>query len=463
MYSRSDADLEGRIRPARYRAAWLLPVASPPIADGALLVDESGRLAAVDAAAHVPLPEGAEDVDLGAVALLPGLVNAHTHPELSLFRGSLEDLSFVDWIRTLVARKRALPSLDYEPAAAWACAEALAAGITTLAATEDSGAGLDALLRAGMRGVVYREVFGPDPAQAEASMADLRRRVDMMRLRENALVRVGISPHAPYTVSDALYRNAADYARAEHLPIAVHVAESRAESELVRHGRGPFADGLAHRGIATRRRGRSSIALLQRLNVLGPSTLLIHCVRVNGEDVARIAATGAGIAHCPAANARLGHGVAPLERLLSAGIPVGLGTDSVASNNRQDLLEEARTAQLLHRATLRDPSFLPPSRLLELATLDGARALGLADRIGSLEVGKDADFCAVSLETAHAAPVHDPVAAVVLSARGADVALTAVRGRILYRGGGWLTLDIPEIRDRLERQADRLRALERGA
>lgn len=459
MSSRSDADLRGPRRAARYRAAWVLPVAAPPIPEGALLVDTDGRIAAVDSSARVGLPDGADDVDLGAVALLPGLVNAHAHPELTIFRGSLEDLPFDEWIGTLVAHRRALPALDYAPGAAWACAESLASGITTVAATEETGVALDALLEAGLRGVVYREVFGPDPAQAEASMTELRGRVDAMRERESSLVRVGISPHAPYTVSDVLYRQAADYARAERLPIAVHIAESRAEAELVRHGRGTFAERLGRREIATRRRGRSPIALLQRLSVLGPSTLLIHCVRVNGEDVARIAATGATVAHCPTANARLGHGVAPLERLLAAGVPVGLGTDSVASNNRHDLLEEARTAQLLHRATLRDPHVLPPAELLELATLGGARALGLSDRVGSLEVGKDADFCAVSLATAHAAPVHDPAAAVVLSARGTDVVITAVRGRVLYRNGAWLTIDAERVRDRLETEADKIRGL----
>ncbi len=234
----------------RYRADWLVPVDAPPIRDGALLVDRRGRIAAIGRDSDVPAPPGGRAVDLGAAALLPGLVNTHAHPELTMLRGHLEDLPFQAWIRTLMRRKRALPDLDYDAAARAACAEAIAAGITTLAATEDSGAALGALVEAGLRGVVYREVFGPDPALADDAIADLARRVAAMRERETDLVRVGVSPHAPYTVSDPLYRAVAAFARADALPIALHIAESRAEGDLVRNGTGPFAEGLRRRGIA---------------------------------------------------------------------------------------------------------------------------------------------------------------------------------------------------------------------
>jgi 5-methylthioadenosine/S-adenosylhomocysteine deaminase len=440
-----------------FRADWVLPVAAPPVRDGAVLVGADGRIAAVGPRLAIEPPEGAETVELGRAALLPGLVNVHAHPELALFRGGLEDLRFRDWILRLVGSKRAaLVDADYGVAARWAMVESLRAGITTLAATEMSGASAGALREAGMRGIVYRETFGPDPAQAEDSLAELRAAVEELRRGETELVRVGISPHAPYTVSDRLFAAAAGYALAEGLPVAVHAAESEAEDDLVIRGGGDFAPGLRARGIDTPVRGRSTVEMLDRLGVLRARPLLIHCVRLDADDVRRVADAGAAVAHCPVANARLGHGVAPYPELREAGVRVGLGTDSVGSNNRTDLLEEARVASALHRAARRSPDYLPAEELLRLATLDGARALGLEDRIGSLEPGKDADLCAVSLAAPHARPVHDPFAAVLHAARGTDVVLAAVQGRVLFREGRVATLDEAALGEAVEEAAARL-------
>jgi 5-methylthioadenosine/S-adenosylhomocysteine deaminase len=441
----------------RYSAAWLLPVCAPPIADGALLCDDTGRIVAAGPAATVPTPPGARSIDLGEAALLPGLVNTHAHPELAAFRGLLDDLPFEEWIITLNAAKRGavLPAEAWTDAARWTCVEALAAGITTMGATEASGAALEAFAEAGMRGIVYREVFGPDPAVARAALAELRDAVSRLRLRETELVRVGVSPHAPYTVSDELFRGTAELALAEGYPLAVHAAEAEVERQLVRDGTGRFAAGLRRRGIETPPRGRSTIALLERTGVLAARPL-IHCVRVDAEDMRLIADRGATVAHCPVANAILGHGIAPVMEMRAAGIALGLGTDSVASNNRLDLLEEARAAQLFQRVRLQSAGELSNADALRLATLDGARALGLEARVGTLEPGKDADLCAVSLAGAHVLPVHDPVAALVHSARASDVVLTAVRGEILYRDGRVLSLDAAALRGRVLAVAEAL-------
>jgi cytosine/adenosine deaminase-related metal-dependent hydrolase len=387
-------------------------------------------------------------------------VNVHAHLELAMFRGALEDLSFRDWILRLVGGKRSvLVDEDYAAAARWTALEAIRAGITTLASTEASGVGMEALTEAGLRGIVYHEVFGPDPAQAEGSMRELRERLAELRPRETELVRLGISPHAPYTVSDDLFRAAARMAGEEELPIAIHIAESAVERELVARGEGDFAPGLRARGIATSARGRSPIEMLDRLGALAARPLLIHCVDLDEEDIRRIADSDCAVAHCPVANAKLGHGVAPVPALREAGVRVGLGTDSVGSNNRLDLLEEARVASLLQRAVHRSTTLLAPAELLRLCTLDGARALGLEDRIGTLEPGKDADLCAVSLAGVHARPVHDPVAALFHSARGSDVVFAAVRGRALLRDGSVPTIDGEAAGRRLEDAAARLRGL----
>jgi 5-methylthioadenosine/S-adenosylhomocysteine deaminase len=441
-----------------YRAAWVLPVAAEPVRDGAVMVGADGRIAAVGPRAAIEPPEGAEIVDLGPAALLPGLVNVHAHPELSLFRGALEDLRFRDWILRLVGTKRAaLCDPDYDVAARWTLVECLRAGMTTVAATESSAASFGALKEAGMRGIVYREVFGPDPRIADESMAGLRAAVDSLRAEETELVRAGISPHAPYTVSDALFAAAGEYARAEDLPIAIHAAESVPERDLVVRGEGDFAPGLRAREIQTPPRGRSTVEILDRLGVLAARPLLIHCVMLDYDDIVRLVDHGCAVAHCPVANAKLGHGIAPLPELREAGVRVGLGTDSVGSNNRLDLLEEARIASLLHRGRLAAYDFLSPADLLRLVTIEGARALGLDDRIGTLEPGKDADLCAVSLAGAHVRPVHDPVAALFHAARGTDVVLTMVRGRVLYRDGRVLTLDEAALGEAMEEPARRIR------
>jgi cytosine/adenosine deaminase-related metal-dependent hydrolase len=451
-----------RLMATLYTARWVLPVTAPPIPDGGVLVSDDGRIEAVGPASR--LPAGARTVDLGDALLMPGLVNVHAHPELAAFRGALEDLPFHRWIPALLALKAnaGLTTEDYDAAARWTCAESVRAGVTTLAATEDSGAALDALRDAGMRGVVFREVFGPAPDQADAAVGQLRERVDVMRQRETPLVRVGISPHAPYSVSNALYQRVAGLAREEGLPLAAHVAESRAETELVRNGAGPLADGLAARGIATPPRAPSTIALLERLGVLEARPLLIHAVQLDDQDVVRIARHGCPVAHCPVANARLGHGTAPVPELLDAGVVVGLGTDSVAANNRLDLLEEARVAQLQQRSRQRSPAVLPAGTLLRMATLDGARALGLDARVGSLEPGKDADLCAVGLDGPHTIPAADPVATLFHAARGADVVLTVVRGRVLYRDGTFATLDVDGLRPRIEDAGRRITEAGRG-
>jgi cytosine/adenosine deaminase-related metal-dependent hydrolase len=304
---------------------------------------------------------------------------------------------------------------------------------------------------------MYQEVFGPDPAQCAASMDELRDQIAAARTLETPLVRVGVSPHAPYTVSDELYRAATAFALDERLPMALHIAEAEVESQLVERGEGRFADGLRARGIAVRPRAPTSVALLERLGVLEAKPLLIHCIRLQPEDVERIARSGSAVAHCPAANAKLGHGIAPVRELLDAGAPVGLGSDSVASNNRMDLLEEARLAALFQDARLARHDALTATEALRLATLGGAEVLGLADRVGTLEPGKEADLAAFSLDNPHAVPVHGPEAAALHALRGTDATFVVVAGRVLVREGrvGGPAAD-PDLSRRVQGQADAL-------
>jgi 5-methylthioadenosine/S-adenosylhomocysteine deaminase len=414
----------------RYHAAWVVPISSPPIAGGVVAVD-ADRIAYVGPAEGAP---AGSDEPLGDVILMPGLVNAHCHLELTAMRGFLEDVEFRRWILRLTAARRAVLDRDaLLDSARYGLEEGVGAGITTYADTCESGVVMQAMREAGVRGVMYQEVFGPDPAKCDESMRALRERVAGLRYLETPLVRVGVSPHAPYTVSDALFRTTTALARELHAPMAIHIAESALEHELIVSGSGGFADGLRRRGITVAPRGRTPIALLDALGVLGARPLLIHCVRVDEGDIDAIAAARCGVAHCPASNAKLGHGIAPVDELLAAGIPVGLGSDSMASNNRMDILDEARLALLAQRARLGSHETPDAAEVLEMATIGGAAAIGLDDAIGTLEPEKQADLAAFAIDRNR--PTFDPVTAAVFSITGGAARFVTVGGRVLVRGG----------------------------
>jgi 5-methylthioadenosine/S-adenosylhomocysteine deaminase len=431
-----------------YFADFVFPIASGAIQDGAVVVqrDRIVFTGPADAVRAHPVYTNASATHFGRAAILPGLVNAHSHLELTVMRGFLEDLPFRDWILKLTrAKYQQLTPDDLLASALLGTAEALRAGITTLGDTADSDSAFVALRRCGLRGIAYREVFGPDRADAEAGLDGLKGKIDTMRQSETSLVRVGVSPHAPYTVSPDLFERVARYAIADSLDVCIHAAESEAESLLLERGEGDFARGLSERGIAWTTPRVGTIRYLERLSVLEAAPLLVHCVRVDDDDLDLIARTGSRIAHCPRSNAKLGHGTAPLQRMLARRIPVGLGTDSVASNNRCDLLGEATFGCLLHRAG--GASFTRPSasQMLRLMTLGGAEALGLSDQIGTLEPGKQADLTVVDLKHSHTAPVHDPAAAILFSATSSDVVMTVVAGKVLYENGRLTTLDEEEL------------------
>jgi len=252
------------------------------------------------------------------------------------------------------------------------------------------------------------------------SPSQLKRRVRDLSKVATARARLGVSPHAPYSVSGPLFGAVAAWSKSEGLPLAVHVAESRAESEFLSCGAGSFADAWRSRGIPLPdSSGLSPIQWLARHEVLSSRCLCIHAVQVNPADIQRLADSGTTVAHCPLSNRAHAHGTAPLGNLIAAGVPVGLGTDSVASVGRLDLLAEARLAG--------QQTSLDPVRLLELCTLGGARALNLAAEVGSLEPGKWADCTVIRLKGA-GGPAER-----VLACGPADVLRTFVGGREVYR------------------------------
>ncbi len=437
-----------------WHARWVLPIVGPPIANGAVVVDGPticwvGPSNEAQAATHE---------QLGNAILLPGLVNAHTHLELTGLRGLLEGLDFREWLRVLTTvRAKVLDERALADAARFGVSEALRAGITTLADCSASGAPLQSMIDAGVRGRVYLETFGPDEKQLVDALVALQSGVERLRAFETALVRVGVSPHAPYTVHESLFAAVAEYARAEQLPVATHIAESTDEVRFVQHGDGLFADRLRARNIQVSGTGASPIALLARSGLLDAQPLCIHAIHASRDDLALIADRGATVVHCPISNAKLGQGIAPVRDMLNAGIAVGLGTDSVASNDRMDLIAEARQAVLLQSLAASAPDALSSEQVVRMATLGGARALGL-HALGALAVGNAADLCAFSCEAFEAAPVYDPYVLLVhVLGSGTNAELTMVNGRVLVRGGEELAFD-QSVRTRVLEDADRVAA-----
>jgi 5-methylthioadenosine/S-adenosylhomocysteine deaminase len=305
----------------------------------------------------------------------------------------------------------------------------------------------------GLRGTVYQESFGPNPFEARENFEKLREKLASLREYETALVHLGVSPHAPYTVSAPQLELIAEFAKSEKLPLMMHAAESEAETLFMLEGRGPFAEGLARRGIEWLAPKVSTVQYLARHGILDTRPLLAHCVHVDDADILTIKETGASIAHCPKSNAKLGHGRAPFASFVEQGIRVGFGSDSVASNNTCDMLEEARFATLTARATvgLHGQGQTPGAEVaLETLTQGGARALYLEGQIGTLVEGAEADLAVFALDGVHQMPLHDARAALVFSSSGRDCLMTMVAGNVVFDEGRMLTIDEDHLRARMK-------------
>lgn len=410
--------------PARRLAAdWVFPAVSPPIRDGAVLLDERGNVVAVgpDVGGSVPSPPGVPSEYFPDAALHPGFVNAHTHLELTGLGSALDEPDFPSWIRRLRALKAERTPEEFLEAARQGIREGWAAGVTTIADTGDTGAVAHALAELGGRGVAFQEVFGPHPSQVEESMAGLKAAVWALRpLEAGGTVRIGVSPHAPYTVSGPLYREAARWAREERLPLALHLAESIEESRLLAEATGGFADGWRKRDIPPPEPlGMSPVAWVDHHMRLGDDTLCIHAVRASPGDIALLSRRRVGIAHCPLSNRAHRHGPAPLAALLEAGLHVGVGTDSVLSVGPLDLLAAAREARVLADVSAFDT--------IGMVTWYAAGAIGFWNRLGLLVAGAPGDLAVTSMPHTVADPEEE-----LLSGRGVVLA-TFVGGREVYR------------------------------
>lgn len=420
-------------------ARWIIPVLprATALEHHALAIcagEIVDLLPASDAFARYP---SAQRYDLATHALIPGLINLHTHAAMTLMRGLADDLPLMAWLQDHIwpVEARVVCHDFVRDGSLLACAEMLRGGVTCF---NDMyffpEAAAQAALQAGMRAAIgiiaveFPSAYGSDATDYLSKGIATRD-----QLRDEPLLSFCLAPHAPYTVSDATFERIAIYAAELDVPVHIHVHETTDEinDSLKAHGMRP-------------------LARLQKLNLLGPNFIAVHAVHVTRAEIELLAAHGCHVAHCASSNLKLAAGHAPISALLQAGVNVGLGSDSAASNNRLDLLGELRLAALLGKLGASDAAAVPAHVALEMATINAARALGLDAKIGSLEKGKRADITAIDLSAPELAPCYHPLSNIAYAAGREHVSHVWVEGQLRVQNGELTSLDQAEIGARAE-------------
>lgn len=414
-------------------ARWVIPV------DPAAVVLERHSVMVTDGCIVDVLPteqaqryQAKQRVVLAGHALIPGLVNLHTHAAMTLMRGLADDRALMDWLNKHIwpVETRLVSHEFVYDGTLLACAEMLCGGVTCfndMYFFPESAA--QAALHAHMRAAIGMTIIEFPSPYATDAMDYLDKGIAMRdRLREEPLLSFCIAPHAPFTVSDAAFERVAVYAGELDVPVHIHLHETADE----------IRDSLATHKLRPIRR-------LQKLGLLGPGLIAVHAVHLDEDEIALLSEQGCHVAHCPSSNLKLASGIAPVAQLRRGGVNVGLGTDGAASNNRLDIFSEMRLAALLAKGAGGDPTALPAHTVLEMATLNAARALGLEARIGSLTRGKCADMTAVNLAAPELSPCYDPLSHLVYAAGREHVSHVWVNGELLVRDGRLTRLDAQEL------------------
>jgi len=398
------------------------------IADGAVAIDGSD-IVGVDTAASIARQfRGRETINSTGQIVLPGLINTHTHAAMVLFRGLADDLALSEWLNKYIfpAEAKTVSPGFVRAGTRLAALEMIQSGTTTFADMyyfeEEVAAATKA---AGLRGVLGQTVIQFPVADAKTPAdALVRAEAFIKTFKDDALITPAVAPHAMYTLDGPTLKAARELSKRYNVPTLIHLAETKEETQ-----------------VAQERYKASPVAYLDSLGFLGPGVLGAHGVWVSDADIAVLKARGVGVSHNPESNMKLASGTAPVPAYLRADVAIGLGTDGAASNNDLDMFEAMRFAALLHKHASMDPRALSAHSAMEMATIRGARALGMEKRIGSLEPRKRADVITVSVNGARQTPMYDAISHVVYVIRGDDVQNTIVNGQVLMRDRKVLTLD----------------------
>jgi 5-methylthioadenosine/S-adenosylhomocysteine deaminase len=407
----------------------------PVLEDACLAVTGSSIEAVLPAAVARERFPASEVLDLPRHAVLPGLINAHTHAAMSLLRGYADDLPLDTWLHDYIwpAEARWISPDFVRDGTRLAIAEMIAGGTTCFADMyfyPDVAAAV--AIECGMRAVVGMIVIGFPSAWAKDIDDYFRQGLRVhAQFRHEPLVTTVFTPHAPYSVDDGALDRVSRLAEEMELPVLMHVQETAREVET-----------------AIRETGERPLLRLRRHGLLTPQLLAVHMTQLDAHDIDLVAQHGVHVVHCPESNMKLASGICPVDRLLRSGVNVALGTDGAASNNDLDMFGEMRTAALLAKVAAGDPTAVAAATALRMATINGAIALGLADRIGSLEAGKQADLIAVDLGRPATQPVFDPISQLVYAANRNQVADVWIAGRRVLADGALQSIDVDEITER---------------
>jgi 5-methylthioadenosine/S-adenosylhomocysteine deaminase len=415
------------------------------ITNGAVAVDGADILAVDTMDAILRQYRGTETVDAGGQVVLPGLVNTHTHAPMVLFRGLADDLALMEWLTKYIfpAEAKTVSPEFVRAGTRLAALEMIQSGTTTYAdmyyfeeeiAKETKAAGLRGVL--GQTVIQFPVADAKTPADALA-----RAEAFITAFKGDPLITPAVAPHAMYTLDGATLMAARRLSMRHGVPTLIHVAETRDEVK-----------------IAQDQQKSSPIGYLDRLGFLGAGVVAAHGVWVSEPEIAILKQRGVSVSHNPESNMKLASGTAPVPGYLSAGVAIGLGTDGAASNNDLDMFEAMRTASFLQKLETGDPQALSARTALEMATIGGARALGMNDRIGSLEPGKRADLIVVSMSAARQTPMYDPISHLVYTTRGDDVRTAIVHGKVLMKDRKMLTLDEASVLSEARAWAEKVRA-----
>jgi 5-methylthioadenosine/S-adenosylhomocysteine deaminase len=407
----------------------ILPNPSPSsiVPQGALAVAD-GTIVALGPKAQIEgLYEGRKILDARGGLIMPGLVNGHNHAAMTCYRGMADDLPLMDWLNHYIfpAESKSDGEQVY-----WgtllACAEMIRSGTTTFADMylfEDRVA--EAAKKAGMRALVGEVLYDfPSPNYGPIEKGLAYTETLIKRWQNDPLISIAVEPHALYTCSPPLLKRFRDLADRYGVPLIIHLAESKHEVEEV-----------------LKTYGRTPVRHMESLGLLSSNLIACHCIWLEEEEMDLLALRGVKVVHNPESNMKLASGVAPIPELLAKGVVVGLGTDGCASNNNLDLFREMDSCAKLHKVHRLDPTVMPSPAILEMATLGGAKVLGLEKEIGSLEVGKKADVIILDFNRPHLQPVYNVVSHLVYSAAGADVQDVIINGQIVMQDRRLLTLD----------------------
>ena len=408
---------------AIHRAKYVLAEPDLLLQNAAVHISSSGRISHIGAWSGSPANREGEFTDWGSAAIIPGLVNAHTHLELTSFCNQLTQFdSFTDWISRLIARRRNWTEQQYTASAREGAGLLLASGTTLAGDITSSGVGWAATEGMSLRRLVFEEVIGLSSEQIDQVASQLNRR--LQQTEPGQLLAHGISPHAPYSVSPGLYKRTAELARSGGMLLATHAAETRSEIQFLQNGTGEFRDFLARIGALPgdwKPPRLHPVSYLDSLGVLGEFCLLIHCNYLDRDTLGRILNSRSSVVYCPRSHDFFGHEDHPVRELLDSGINVALGTDSLASNSSLSMLDEMRF--LFSRR-----KDLKPEEIFRAATMNGAAALGLGNVLGCLRTGYLADMAVLELP-----PTLDSGQLLIRLLEGAgDCIATIVAGRVAW-------------------------------